>query len=103
VCEIVRLGTNEIIGTDLGDAELIQNEPLMTILCDRPSKGDDLVIEEIPDDIVFTVEDSVRAAQMAGYEFVDIDRKILPVIPHDKLFRVQFEALVKAFKQVYLK
>ena len=53
---------------------------------------------EIPDDVVFTVEYSVRAAQMAVYELLGIDRKILPVTPHDKSLRVQFEALVKAFK-----
>ena len=53
---------------------------------------------EIPDDVVFTVEYSVRAAQMAVYEFFNINRKIPPVTPHDKSLRVQFEALVKAFK-----
>ena len=53
---------------------------------------------EIPDDVVFTVEYSVRAAQIAVYEFLNIDRQIPPVTPHDKSLRVQFEALVKAFK-----
>ncbi len=53
---------------------------------------------EIPDDVVFTVEYSVRAAQIAVYEFLGIDRKIPLVTPHDKSLRVQFEALVKAFK-----
>jgi oleate hydratase len=53
---------------------------------------------EIPDDVVFTVEYSVRAAQMAVYELLGIDRKIPPVTPHDKSLRVQFEALIKAFK-----
>jgi oleate hydratase len=53
---------------------------------------------EIPDDVVFTVEYSVRAAQMAVYELLGIDRKIPPVTPHDKSLRAQFEALVKAFK-----
>jgi oleate hydratase len=53
---------------------------------------------EIPDDVVFTVEYSVRAAQMAVYEFLSINRKIPPVTPHDKSLRVEFEALVKAFK-----
>jgi oleate hydratase len=52
---------------------------------------------EIPDDVVFTVEYSVRAAQMAVYELMGIDRKVPPVTPHDKL-KVQFEALVKAFR-----
>jgi len=53
---------------------------------------------EIADDVVFTVEYSVRAAQMAVYELLAIDREVLPVTPHDKSLRVQFEALVKAFK-----
>lgn len=53
---------------------------------------------EIADDVVFTVEYSVRAAQMAVYELLGIDRKIPPITPHDKSLRTQFEALVKAFK-----
>ena len=53
---------------------------------------------EIPDDVVFTVEYSVRAAQMAVYELLRIDREIPPITPHDKSLRTQFEALIKAFK-----
>jgi oleate hydratase len=53
---------------------------------------------EIPEDVVFTVEYSVRAAQMAVYELLGIDREIPPITPHDKSIRTQFEALVKAFK-----
>jgi oleate hydratase len=53
---------------------------------------------EIPDDVVFTVEYSVRAAQMAVYQLLGIDRKIPPVTPHAKSLRTQFEALIKAFK-----
>jgi oleate hydratase len=53
---------------------------------------------EIPDDVVFTVEYSVRAAQMAVYAFLGIDRQIPPISPNDKSLRVQFKALVKAFK-----
>ena len=52
---------------------------------------------EIPDDVVFTVEYSVRAAQMAIYQLLGIDREIPPITPHDKSLRVQFDALVKAF------
>lgn len=52
---------------------------------------------EIQDDVVFTVEYSVRAAQMAVYELLGIDRKIPPVTPHDTSLRTQFEALIKAF------
>ena len=53
---------------------------------------------EIADDVVFTVEYSVRAAQIAVYELFGIDRKIPPVTPHDKSLRTEFEALIKAFK-----
>ena len=53
---------------------------------------------EIPDDVVFTVEYSVRAAQMAVYELLGIERKIPPITPHDKSLRAQFEAVIKAFK-----
>ena len=53
---------------------------------------------EIPEDVVFTVEYSVRAAQIAVYELLGIERKIPPVTPHDKSLGTQFEALVKAFK-----
>ncbi|NOT58571.1 MAG: oleate hydratase [Deltaproteobacteria bacterium] len=53
---------------------------------------------EIAEDVVFTVEYSVRAAQMAVYELLEINRKIPPVTPHDKSLHTQFEALIKAFK-----
>ena len=53
---------------------------------------------EIADNVVFTVEYSLRAAQMADYELLDISRRIPPTTPHDKSLRTQFEALVKAFK-----
>ena len=53
---------------------------------------------EIADDVVFTVEYSVRAAQMAVYQLLDIDRQVPPITPHDKSLHTQFAALVKAFK-----
>ncbi len=53
---------------------------------------------EIPDDVVFTVEYSVRAAQIAVYKLLSIDRQIPPISPNDKSLKVQFEALLKAFK-----
>ena len=53
---------------------------------------------EIPDDVVFTVEYSVRAAQMAVYELLGIERKVPPVSRHDKSLKTQFDALLKAFK-----
>jgi len=53
---------------------------------------------EIPDDVVFTVEYSVRAAQMAVYELLSIDRQVPSITPHDKSLQTQFKALIKAFK-----
>jgi oleate hydratase len=53
---------------------------------------------EIPQDTVFTVEFSVRAAQMAVYQLLDIEKPIPPVTAHDKSLHAQFEALVKALK-----
>jgi oleate hydratase len=53
---------------------------------------------EIPDDVVFTVEYSVRAAQMAVYQLLGLDRKIPPVTPHAASHHAQFDVLLKAFK-----
>ena len=53
---------------------------------------------EIPGDVVFTVEYSVRAAQTAVYKLLFIDRMIPSVTPHDHSLKAQFEAVVKAFK-----
>lgn len=39
---------------------------------------------EIPEDMVFTEEYSVRAARIAVYELLDIDKKICPVTPYNK-------------------
>jgi len=53
---------------------------------------------EIPDDTVFTVEYSVRAAQMAVYELLHLDKTVPPVTPHDRSLRTDFDALLKSFK-----
>jgi oleate hydratase len=53
---------------------------------------------ELADEVVFTVEYSVRAAQTAVYELLHIDRKIPPVTRHDRSIKAEFEALVKAFE-----
>jgi oleate hydratase len=53
---------------------------------------------EIPQDVVFTVEYSVRAAQMAVYQLLGIDKEVPPVSAHDKSLDVQFKALLKAFQ-----
>jgi len=52
---------------------------------------------EIPDDVVFTVEYSVRAAQMAVYQLLDIRRPIPPVTRHDRSFKVLIDTVEKAF------
>lgn len=41
----------EVIDRELGDAELIQDAPLMAMVYDRPGKGDDLVIEVGKDEV----------------------------------------------------
>ena len=53
---------------------------------------------EVPEDVVFTVEYSVRAAQMAVYELLKIDRAVPPILHHDKSLKVNFDAIIKAFK-----
>ena len=53
---------------------------------------------EIANDVVFTVEYSVRAAPMAVYQLLDITRTIPPITAHDKSLRTQFDALIKSFK-----
>ena len=52
---------------------------------------------EIADDVVFTVEYSVRAAQMAVYELLEIDREIPAISRHDKSAKVKFDAVLEAF------
>jgi oleate hydratase len=52
---------------------------------------------EIPDDVVFTVEYSVRAAQMAVYKLRNIKRPVPPVTRHDKSVSVLIDTLEKAF------
>ncbi|MEQ1531158.1 MAG: oleate hydratase [Methylococcales bacterium] len=53
---------------------------------------------EIPEDVVFTVEYSVRVAQMAVYELLNIVKEIPPILHHDKSAKVNFDAIIKAFK-----
>jgi len=52
---------------------------------------------EVAEDVVFTVEYSVRAAQMAVYQLLDVKREVPPVSHHDQSARVKFDALIKAF------
>jgi oleate hydratase len=53
---------------------------------------------EIPEDVVFTVEYSVRAAQIAVYQLLGITLEIPPVTPHDESLTTQLDALITAFK-----
>jgi len=50
------------------------------------------------DDVVFTVEYSVRAAQMAVYELLKVDRQVPPIHPHDKSLKVKLDAVIKSFQ-----
>jgi oleate hydratase len=52
---------------------------------------------EIPDDVVFTVEFSVRAAEMAVYQLMNVDRPIPKITRHDKSLKVLLDSLGKAF------
>ena len=52
---------------------------------------------EIADDVVFTVEYSVRAAQMAVYALLKIDHEVPPVTPYDHSLRTDFDAVIKSF------
>jgi oleate hydratase len=52
---------------------------------------------EIPDDVVFTVEYSVRAAQTAVYQLMKIARPIPPITRHDRSISVLIDTLEKAF------
>ncbi|MFZ6742855.1 oleate hydratase [Undibacterium sp. JH2W] len=53
---------------------------------------------EVADDVVFTVEYSVRAAQMAVYQLLCVNKQVPPVTAHDKFLGTKMEALIKAFK-----
>lgn len=53
---------------------------------------------EIPEDVVFTVEYSVRVAQTAVYELLGIGRPVPPILHHDRSVKVKLDALIKAFR-----
>jgi oleate hydratase len=52
---------------------------------------------EIPDDVVFTVEYSVRAAQMAVYRLLGLQREVPPVTRHDRSIRTILDSVAKSF------
>jgi oleate hydratase len=53
---------------------------------------------EIPLDVVFTVEYSIRAAQIAVYQLFEVKHAIPRITPHDKALKTKLEALIKAFE-----
>jgi oleate hydratase len=53
---------------------------------------------EIPEDMVFTEEYSVRAARIAVYELLGITKKICPVTPHQYDIRTLFKAVNTTFR-----
>ena len=53
---------------------------------------------EIADDVVFTVEYSVRAAQTAVYQLLGVQREVPAIHAHDKSLKVRLDAVIKAFK-----
>ena len=53
---------------------------------------------EIPEEVVFTVEYSVRAARIAVYKLLGIEREVPPILHHDRSVKVKLDALIKAFK-----
>jgi oleate hydratase len=52
---------------------------------------------EIPGDVVFTVEYSVRSAQMAVYELLNITKQIPPISHHEDELPVKLKCVKKAF------
>lgn len=52
---------------------------------------------EIPDDMVFTEEYSVRAARIAVYGLMDVRKKVCPVTPYNKQPKILMKALKKAY------
>jgi oleate hydratase len=52
---------------------------------------------EIPDDVVFTVEYSVRAAQMAVYRLLGLRREVPLVTRHDRSIRTILDSVAKSF------
>jgi len=56
---------------------------------------------EIPEDVVFTVEYSVRAAQTAVFQLLYLDKEPPPVFDAARDFRVLFESLKTMFRETY--
>jgi oleate hydratase len=52
---------------------------------------------EIPVDVVFTVEYSVRVAQTVVYQLLGIDRQVTLITANDKSIKVEINSVIKAF------
>jgi oleate hydratase len=52
---------------------------------------------EIPVDVVFTVEYSVRVAQTVVYQLLGMDRQVTPITANDKSIKVRVNSVIKAF------
>ena len=53
---------------------------------------------EIPEDMVFTEEYSVRAARMAVYTLLGLNKKVCPVIPHYHDVRTIAKAIITSYR-----
>jgi oleate hydratase len=53
---------------------------------------------EIPDDVVFTMDYSVRSAQMAVYKFLNLDKKVTPIYKGQYDVRVLYNSIVAMLK-----
>lgn len=53
---------------------------------------------EIPEDMVFTEEYSIRAARIAVYTLLGLDKKLCPVTPHKRDVRTLLKALSTSFR-----
>ncbi|AWB43880.1 oleate hydratase [Paenibacillus sp. CAA11] len=53
---------------------------------------------EIPDDVVFTEEYSVRTARMAVYQLLGLDKPVVPIQQHQYDVRILLQGLITAFR-----
>ncbi len=53
---------------------------------------------EIPDDVVFTVEYSVRSAQIAVYSLLKINKEVVPMNQHQYNIRILFDSFITSFR-----
>jgi oleate hydratase len=52
---------------------------------------------EVPVDVVFTVEYSVRTAQTVVYQLLGVDGEVTPITANDKSIKVKVDSVIKAF------